>query len=62
MTIEVRHEDGYHSVYVDGQRLVDRESFIVAHNIAACLRDPLVDIGTESREVADAILAWKARQ
>ena len=57
MKTEVIHEAGYYSVYVDGARMVDRESFAVADRVAECIRNPNAHPHTESRQVADAILA-----
>lgn len=53
--VEVRNESGYWSVYVNGQRMVDRESFAIADRVAECIRNPRAHANTESREVADAI-------
>lgn len=55
LTVEVRREAGYWSVYVNGQRMVDRESFAIADRVAECLRNPAAHPFTESAGVADAI-------
>ncbi len=54
INVEVRKEDGYYSVYAQGQRMVDRESFIVADRIASFLRTGKRD-NSESSEVAESI-------
>lgn len=56
--IEVRHEAGYWSVYVNGQRLVDRESYEIAHQIAHHLAHPEEHDNSESAEVAESIRRW----
>lgn len=58
MNVDVRREGGCWSVYVNDARVIDRESQQIADNVAECLRDPAARPFTESREVADAILAW----
>lgn len=55
-SVQVRNEDGYWSVFVNGQRMVDRESFAVADRVADCIRNPRAHVNTESREVADSII------
>jgi hypothetical protein len=57
MVVEVKHENGYYSVYVNGRRMVDRESFTIANNIAERLKTGKRDF-TESSEVAEAISNW----
>ena len=52
--VDVRHEGGYYSVYVNGQRTVDRESATVAHRVAAMVRTGRYDT-SESAEVAAQI-------
>jgi hypothetical protein len=54
-TVEVRNEDGYWSVFVNGSRMVDRESYQVANNVADCVRNPNARPNTESAEVARSI-------
>ena len=58
MTIEVRHENAYYSVFVNGVRLVDRESFAVADRIADHLRHPERYDNSECAEVAESIRRW----
>ncbi len=58
MKIEVKPDTDYWSVFVNEVRIVDRESFSVAHRIAEAIRDPHVHPYSEAREVADAILNW----
>jgi hypothetical protein len=60
--VEVRNEGGYFSVFVNGQRLVDRESYQIAENVAHALRNPEEWQRTESHEVAGQILRWLAEQ
>jgi hypothetical protein len=60
MTVEVKNESGYWSVYVDNVRTVDRESYTVANNVAEALRNPLRWEPTEAYEVAGAIEKWRA--
>lgn len=55
MRVEVRPEDGCHSVFVNGERFVDRESFTIAHQIAYHLRHPDRSDDSESCEVAESI-------
>jgi len=59
-TIEVRRDAGYWSVYVNGHRAVDRESYEVAQRIAYDLTHPGVYEHSESYEVADSIRRWLA--
>ena len=56
MNVEIRAEDGYFSVYVDGRRTVERESFTIADRIAYCLTHPEAFPKSECRDVADVIL------
>jgi hypothetical protein len=58
--VEVRNEGGYWSVYVNGRRLVDRESFTVAERIADGIVTPGVHWPSEADEVSASILAWLA--
>jgi hypothetical protein len=60
-TVEVRAEGGYWSVYVNGQRLVDRESFAIADRIADGIVTPGTHWPRESDEVSSSILDWLAR-
>ena len=59
MKVEVKAEAGYYSVYVDGQRTVDRESYTVANHVAEALKGCPCGRYAESHEVAAAILKWK---
>lgn len=54
--VEVKREAGDFSVYVNGTRLVDRESFTVADRIATMVRSARYDT-SESAEVARQIRA-----
>lgn len=57
INVEVEYLSYYTwSVYVNGERVLDRESCQVAENVAMCLRDESALPGSESREVADSIL------
>lgn len=60
--IELRREGGFWSLYVDGLRLIDRESFAIADRIADRLRRPELDDLSEATEVARAIREWRARK
>ena len=57
-TVEVRSEGGSWSVYVNGRRLVDRESFTLAERIADGLVTPGMHCPSEADEVSGSILAW----
>lgn len=54
LKVELRQEGGYWSVYVNGQRTVDRESFSVADRIKSELERPTTR-HTEAGEVAESI-------
>jgi hypothetical protein len=54
LKVELRKEDGYWSVYVNGVRTVDRESFSVADRIKQQLEHPTSD-HSEAGEVAESI-------
>ena len=58
MTAEIRKEGGYWSLYVNGQRTVDRESFAVVDRVKWYLDNPLAWEPSESCEVADSIRKW----
>jgi len=53
--IEVKRENGFWSVFVCGQRCVDRESFAVADRVRYHLEHPEEYDNSESADVADAI-------
>lgn len=55
MNVEVKKEAGYYSVVVDGQRMVDRESFAVADRVKFYLDHPEQADTSESSEVAHQI-------
>lgn len=55
MQVEIRKESGYWSVFVNGQRMVDRESFAVADRIVDELKQPGCHYPSESWEVAESI-------
>jgi len=57
-TVDVRPEDGCWSVYVNGRRLVDRESYAIAERIAEGIITPGVHYPSESAEVAESIITW----
>ena len=59
MQIEVKREGAYWSVYVDGIRTVDRESFATADRIAEALRHPERQGPSESNDVAESIRRWR---
>ena len=59
-TVEVRSEGGFWSVFVNGRRLVDRESFAVAERIAEGIATPGVHWPSEADEVSASILRWLA--
>jgi len=61
MTTEIRREGGYWSLFVDGVRMVDRESFTVADRIRERVEDPSLDDLSEATEVARAIRDWHSR-
>jgi len=58
MQTEVRNEGGCWSVFVDGQRMVDRESFTVADRVKWYLDNPQRWDHSESCDVADSIRRW----
>ena len=58
--VELREEAGYWSVYVNGRRLVDRESFAIAERVADGIVTPGIHWPSESDEVSRSILAWLA--
>lgn len=60
MKVETRHEAGYWSVYVNDRRMVDRDSYQVASNVAYALKHGAQG-RMESDEVARAILDWMVR-
>lgn len=55
MNVEVKQEGGYWSVYVNGRRMVDRESFAVADRVREALERP--DL-SEAGEAAQSIRDW----
>ena len=56
MKVEVRKQSEFEwSVYVDGERIIDRESYTVANNIAWHLENPAKWDYSESCEVASQI-------
>lgn len=57
MIVDVRREAGCWSVYVDGRRMVDRESFAVADRIRLALLGQ-DDVTGECVEVARSIRRW----
>jgi hypothetical protein len=61
--IELRQEDGAWSVYLDGKRTVDRESFTVADQVVYALTHPVLRGGcvSETIEVAASITTHYAR-
>jgi hypothetical protein len=60
---EVRKEAGYWSVFVNGRRTVDRESFAVADRVRFYLDNPARWDYSESCEVADSIRrAYEGRE
>lgn len=62
MNVEIKREVGYYSVYVDGMRMVDRESLIIAEAIKRNIEQPERREFTESAEVARQICDWYAEQ
>jgi hypothetical protein len=58
MQVELRKESDCWSVFVDGIRCVDRESFTIADRIAEHLRRPTIVCGGECAEVARSIRSW----
>ena len=60
MKTELRQESGYWSLYVDGVRTIDRESFAVADSVRYHLDNPQAYDNSESAEVADSIRKWRA--
>jgi len=59
MKIEVAHEAGFWSVYVNGLRMVDRESYSIASRVADELREPGCHAPSEATEVARSIRLWE---
>lgn len=55
VNVEVRNESGYWSVFVNGQRTVDRESFAVADRVKFYLDNPKRWDYSECCDVADSI-------
>jgi hypothetical protein len=61
--VEIREEGRFAwSLYVDGRRMVDRESFTVVDRIRECLENPGRHPNSEASEVAQSIRDWQARQ
>jgi len=58
---ELKQEGGCWSVFVDGVRMVDRESFTVADRIRERVDDPSLDDLSEATEVARAIRDWREK-
>ena len=58
MKIEVRKDGSYWSIYVDDVRMVDRESYQVAQNIADEIEFPSRSCPSECAEVARSIRLW----
>lgn len=56
LNAEVRHEAGCWSVYVNGQRIVDRESFAIADRVRGFLERPETLDNSESACVVRSIL------
>lgn len=50
------HGDSW-SLFVDGVRMVDRESYTIVERLSRALQDRRAYPGTETREVADSIAA-----
>lgn len=55
--VELVSGDGAWSIHVNGRRLVDRESYTVAHRIYEQLTEPRPE-PSEASEVAESIRAW----
>jgi hypothetical protein len=55
--VEMRPEGGAWSLYVDGRRTVDRESYTVVDQIKYAFEHPRALWGTETSEAAGAIRA-----
>lgn len=58
MKTRIVNEGGYWSVYVDGVRTVDCESFTIAERVKFYLDNPQAIDYSESFEVAESIRRW----
>ena len=61
MKIELKKTASNWSIFVDGYRVMDRESFAVADRIRQELQNPSGRM-TEASEVADSIKSWVERK
>lgn len=59
---EIRREGGYWSLFVDGQRMIDRESFAVVDRVKERVDNPALDDLSEATEVARSIRKWQGRE
>lgn len=55
MRVQLIGKDGYWSVWVNGKRYVDRESFEIASRIAESIERPELGDISETAEVAESI-------
>jgi len=58
MRAELRREGSYWSVYVNGVRTVDRDSYTVASRVVDELHNPGCHAMSEATEVARSICKW----
>ena len=58
MTIELRKTGSFWSVFVNGYRLVDRESYAIASRVVDELKSPGCHAPSEATEVARSIAKW----
>lgn len=56
--VEVKHEGGCYSLFVNGQRTIDRESFTVVDRVREELEMPGCHYPSEAWEVARSIDKW----
>ena len=58
---EIKREDGYWSLYVNGVRMIDRESFAVVDRVRERVDNPALEDNSEATEVARSIRDWMAK-
>lgn len=59
MQTEIRREGGYWSLFVDGVRTIDRESFAIVDRVRVELEQPGTFPHSECAEVARSIHDWR---
>lgn len=59
MITEIRRDSGYWDLFVDGVRVIERESYAVVDKVRHHLQHPEDWDASESAEVADKIREWR---